>query len=163
MSSAEGNREEWSTRVGFLLAAIGSAVGLGNIWRFPFITGESGGAGFLFVYLLFIALVGFPAILVEFVVGRKTKRNPVGAMREIGRGPWRHLGWLFVFVAFVIMSYYSVVAGWTIRYTLLGVEGAYTADPAGAETQFSDLAQGLEAIGFHALFLLVVLVIVGLS
>jgi len=160
---SQGGREEWSTRIGFLLAAVGSAVGLGNVWRFPFITGESGGAGFLLVYLLFIGLVGFPAILVEFVVGRKTKRNPVGAMREIGRGAWRHLGWVFVFVAFVIMSYYSVVAGWTIRYTALGVAGGYTADPAGAETQFFDLAQGLEAIGFHALFLLIVLVIVGLG
>ena len=163
MDSLEGDREEWSTRIGFLLAAVGSAVGLGNIWRFPFITGESGGAGFLLVYLLFIGLVGFPAILVEFVVGRKTKRNPVGAMREIGRGAWRHLGWVFVFVAFVIMSYYSVVAGWTIRYTLLGLEGAYTAQPAGAEAQFFGLAQGLEAIGFHALFLLIVFVIVGLG
>ncbi|MEF8937110.1 MAG: sodium-dependent transporter, partial [Halovenus sp.] len=73
MSSLEIDREQWSTRIGFLLAAVGSAVGLGNIWRFPFITGESGGAGFLLVYLLFIVFVGFPAILVEFVVGRNTE------------------------------------------------------------------------------------------
>ena len=161
MSSLDLDREQWSTRIGFLLAAVGSAVGLGNVWRFPFITGESGGAGFLLVYLLFIILVGFPAMLVEFVVGRKTERNPVGALREIGRGVWRYLGWIFVVTTFVIMSYYSVVAGWTIRYTILGVEDGYTPDAEGAAGQFFDLAQGIEAMGFHALFLLVVFVIVG--
>jgi len=146
MSSLEIDREQWSTRVGFLLAAVGSAVGLGNVWRFPFITGESGGAGFLLVYLLFILFVGFPAILVEFVVGRKARRNPVGAVREIGRGWWKSLGWIFVVTTFVIMSYYSVVAGWTIRYTALGLFGGYTADTEGAAAQFSELAQGGEAM-----------------
>jgi len=163
MSSLEIDREQWSTRVGFLLAAVGSAVGLGNVWRFPFITGESGGAGFLLVYLLFIVFVGFPAILVEFVVGRKTERNPVGAVREIGRGWWKSLGWIFVVTTFVIMSYYSVVAGWTIRYTALGLFGGYTADTDGAAAQFFELAQGGEAMAFHGLFLLIVLVIVGLG
>lgn len=157
------DREQWKTRTGFLLAAIGSAVGLGNIWRFPFVTGESGGAGFLLVYLLFVVLVGFPAMLVEFVIGRKTARNPVGAFREIGRGAWRHVGWIFVVTTFVIMSYYSVIAGWTIRYTILGLQDGYATSPAAANEQFGALAQGIEAIGFHALFLLVIVVIVGLG
>lgn len=161
MSTLEIDREQWSTRVGFLLAAVGSAVGLGNIWRFPFITGESGGAGFLLVYLLFILFVGFPAMLVEFVVGRNTERNPVGALEEIGSGVWRYLGWIFVVTTFVIMSYYSVVAGWTIRYTTLGVGPGYTADVEGAANQFLGIAQGPEAVAFHALFLFLVLLIVG--
>lgn len=87
MSSPETPREQWSTRLGFVLAAVGSAVGLGNIWRFPFVTGEAGGAGFLFVYLIFVAAVGLPAILVEFVVGRRTRLNPVGALFVLGLAP----------------------------------------------------------------------------
>jgi len=163
MSSSETVREQWSTRVGFVLAAVGSAVGLGNVWRFPFVTGESGGAGFLFVYLLFIAAVGLPAILVEFVVGRRTRRNPVGAMREIGTGVWKHVGWIFVVTTFVIMSYYSVIAGWTIRYTALGVGGGYAADPGAAAEQFAALSTGIEAIALHGLFLSVIVAIVGLG
>jgi len=156
-------REHWSTRTGFILAAVGSAVGLGNIWRFPFVTGESGGAGFLVVYLLFIVLVGFPAMLVEFVIGRRTERNPVGAMKAIGTGIWRYVGWIFIVTTFVIMSYYSVVAGWTIRYTVLGLEDSYVADVDGSAAQFTDLAQGLEAMVLHGLFLLAILAIVGLG
>ncbi len=163
MSSLTIDREQWSTRTGFVLAAVGSAVGLGNIWRFPFVTGESGGAGFLLVYLLFILIVGLPAMLAEFVVGRHTERNPVGAFREIGRGVWKYVGWVFVVTTFVIMSYYSVIAGWTIRYTILGLEDGYAADPEAAGEQFGALAQGLEAMGFHALFLLAIVVIVGLG
>ena len=161
MSTSDTGREQWSTRIGFVLAAVGSAVGLGNIWRFPFVTGEAGGAGFLSVYLLFIVLIGLPAILVEFVVGRRTRRNPVGAMMAIGQGVWRYVGWIFVVTTFVIMSYYSVIAGWTIRYTILGVRDGYTADPVAAGEQFGALAQGPEAMAFHALFLLAIVVIVG--
>lgn len=163
MPSLEVDREQWSTRAGFVLAAVGSAVGLGNIWRFPFVTGESGGAGFLLVYLLFVVSIGLPAILVEFVVGRQTRSNPVGAFRAIGTGRWRYVGWIFVVTTFVIMSYYSVVAGWTIRYTILGLQGGYAADPAAAGEQFLSLAQGVEAMAFHALFLLVIVAIVGLG
>ncbi len=163
MSEQSTVREKWATRTGFILAAVGSAVGLGNIWRFPFVTGESGGAGFLLVYLLFVALVGLPAMLVEFVIGRRTKRNPVGAMRAIGTGAWQYVGWIFVVTTFVIMSYYSVVAGWTIRYTALGLEDGYVADVEESGAQFADLAQGLEAMLLHGLFLLAILVIVGLG
>jgi len=114
-------RETWATRTGFILAAVGSAVGLGNIWRFPFITGQYGGSSFLITYLAFVALIGFPAILVEFVIGRRTDRNPVGALRELGSGAWSYAGWLFVVTGFIILSYYSVVAGWFLRYTLIGI------------------------------------------
>ncbi len=163
MPPIDADREQWSTRLGFVLAAVGSAVGLGNIWRFPFVTGDGGGAGFLLVYLLFVALIGLPAILIEFVVGRRTRRNPVGALKQIGTGAWRYVGWIFVVTTFVIMSYYSVIAGWTIRYTILGLGGGYAADPGAAAEQFGALAQGVEAMAFHALFLLVIVAIVGLG
>ena len=154
-------RETWATRAGFILAAVGSAVGLGNIWRFPFITGQEGGAAFLFVYLLFVALIGFPAILIEFVIGRYTNLNPVGAIRELGNGPWKHLGWLFVVTGFVILSYYSVVAGWFLRYTLIGIIDGYTlAGPDEAEALFGTVATGLDTLLFHAAFMMLVIGII---
>jgi len=154
-------RESWATRTGFILAAVGSAVGLGNIWRFPYQVGEQGGAAFLFIYLLLIVGIGFPIILVEFVVGRNTERNPVGALKRIGSGAWTKIGWVFVTAGFVILSYYSVVAGWTIRYVLLGLQGEYTADAAPA--QFGEVASGLDAVVLHAIFMAAVIGIVALG
>ncbi|SDM34956.1 Sodium:neurotransmitter symporter family protein [Halarsenatibacter silvermanii] len=77
-------REHWTTRLGFILAAAGSAVGLGNIWRFPYITGEEGGAAFLLIYLLFIVIIGYPVMVTEMTIGRKSQRNPVGAFKALG-------------------------------------------------------------------------------
>ncbi|AFZ74178.1 sodium-dependent transporter [Natronobacterium gregoryi] len=163
MSDIDIQRETWATRAGFILAAVGSAVGLGNIWRFPFQVGQEGGAAFLLAYLLFIVLVGFPAMLVEFVVGRHTELNPVGALRAVGGGTWTYVGWIFIATGFVVLSYYSVVAGWTVRYAFLGLQDGYLADAAEAEAQFVSLASGLDAIFFHALFMAVVIVIVALG
>ena len=154
-------RETWATRAGFILAAVGSAVGLGNIWRFPFITGQEGGGAFLLVYLLFVGLVGFPAILVEFVIGRYTNLNPVGAIRELGSGAWNYLGWLFVAIGFVILSYYSVVAGWFLRYTLIGVTDGYAvAGPEEARALFGTVSTGLDSLLFHAVFMAIVIGII---
>ncbi|MDS0477482.1 sodium-dependent transporter [Natrinema sp. 1APR25-10V2] len=154
-------RESWATRTGFILAAVGSAVGLGNIWRFPYQVGEQGGAAFLFIYLLLIVGIGFPVILVEFVVGRYTERNPVGALKRIGRGSWTKIGWVFVTAGFVILSYYSVVAGWTLRYVLIGIGDGYSATDAAA--QFGQVATGLDAVVLHAIFMAAVIAIVALG
>ncbi len=156
-------RETWATRWGFILAAVGSAVGLGNIWRFPFITGQEGGAAFLLVYLLFVALVGLPAILVEFVIGRRTALNPVGALRELGGPAWRYLGYVFFATAFVILSYYSVIAGWFVRYFLLGFTEGYADDLDAAMALFGTLSTGLDALAFHALFMAVTVGVVALG
>ncbi|WP_137290141.1 sodium-dependent transporter [Natronorubrum halophilum] len=168
-------RETWATRTGFILAAVGSAVGLGNIWRFPFVTGEGGGAAFLVVYLLFIAFIGFPAILVEFVVGRRTERNPVGALMQLGGNAWKYVGGVFIVTGFVILSYYSVVAGWFIRYFLEGFRGSYAGRLAGYEDiaaeageptaliMFGDLSTGLDAFFFHTIFMAVTIGIVALG
>jgi len=154
-------RETWATRAGFILAAVGSAVGLGNIWRFPFITGQYGGSSFLITYLAFVALIGFPAILVEFVIGRRTERNPVGALRKLGSGVWSYVGWLFVVTGFIILSYYSVVAGWFLRYTLIGlVDGFTITDPAEAEALFGTVSTGLDTLLFHAVFMALVIGII---
>ncbi|WP_226006280.1 sodium-dependent transporter [Natrinema salinisoli] len=151
-------RESWATRTGFILAAVGSAVGLGNIWRFPYQVGEYGGAAFLVFYLLLIAFVGFPVMLAEFTIGRYTERNPVGALKQIGRGIGSKIGWVFVVAGFVILSYYSVVAGWILKYIAIGLQGNYAAGGAGA--QFAATTGGLTSVLTHAIFMAAVIGIV---
>ncbi|MDR5655924.1 sodium-dependent transporter [Halodesulfurarchaeum sp. HSR-GB] len=155
-------RETWGTRIGFILAAVGSAIGLGNIWRFPFQVSQEGGAAFMVMYLAFIILIGFPAMLAEFVVGRKTELNTVGAIRDFAGGYWKYLGGLFVFIGFVILSYYSVIGGWVLRYMLGSVTGGYAAtESAGA--YFVDVSAGLDTLVAHAIFMLLVIGIVALG
>ena len=161
-------RETWGTRIGFILAAVGSAVGLGNIWRFPFQVGQEGGAAFMVMYLAFVVLIGFPAMLAEFVVGRKTELNAVGGIREFAGGAWTYLGGLFVLIGFVILSYYSVVGGWVLRYVTGSATGAYVGDAAAeappvAAQYFVEIASGWDALLFHGLFMLIVIGIVALG
>jgi len=158
-------RETWKTRIGFILAAVGSAVGLGNIWRFPFQVGQEGGAAFMLMYLAFVVLIGFPAILVEFVVGRRTELNAVGAVREFGGGVWRYLGGLFVIIGFIILSYYSVIGGWVLQYVVGSITGGYVGEaaegaPPVAAQYFGEISVGLDALLFHGLFMLLVVGIV---
>ena len=117
------DRGQWGSRVGFILAAAGSAVGLGNIWKFPYITGENGGGLFVLVYLVCIALVGLPIMVGELMIGRAARKQPVGAFTALS-GPssgWRVVGWLGIITGFIILSYYIVVAGWAMDYTLKSV------------------------------------------
>jgi len=132
MNETANGRGQWQSRMGFILASAGSAVGLGNLWRFPYITGENGGGLFVLIYLGCIALIGFPVMVAEIMVGRGTQRSNVEAYRTIAgqRTPWQGLGWLGVAVAFLILSFYSVVAGWALRYTLLAVTGQLSQRPA---------------------------------
>lgn len=157
MSVSKAIRESWATRIGFILAAVGSAVGLGNVWRFPFQVGQEGGAAFLIVYLAFVVLVGFPAILIEFVVGRNTELNPVGALRDFGEDSWKYVGGVFIMIGFVILSYYSVVAGWVVRYFVDSFTGAYMTEPG---AHFMSIASGLDALVFHAIFMAAVVGVV---
>ena len=118
-------RAHWGSRVGFILAAAGSAVGLGNIWKFPYVTGENGGGVFVLVYLLCVALVGLPVMVAEILIGRSTQCSPVGAFKSLAgpRSFWVSTGWLGVASAFVIGSFYSIVAGWSLHYTWLSLTG----------------------------------------
>ena len=109
-------RDPWSTRLGFILAAAGSAIGLGNLWKFPYIAWHNRGGAFVIVYLLCIASVGLPIMMAEVLIGRRTQENPVGALKAALGPVWGLVCGLGVFTGFVILGYYNVVAGWTIRY-----------------------------------------------
>jgi len=137
--------ETWSSRTAFLLAAIGAAVGLGNIWRFPYLAGEYGGSAFVLVYILCIAAVGIPILIAELMMGRRGRMSPIGTMtvlaEEAGASRhWRKAGWLAVITIFLAGTFYYVVASWVLAYVLLAVEGAFDGiDGDGARTLFSAL------------------------
>lgn len=111
-----GNRDQWGSRFGFIMAAAGSAIGLGNVWRFPYITGKYGGGAFVLVYLAFVIIIGTSVMLAELAIGRRAKLDSVGSFKKLGGGAWPIVGWLGFFCAFVILSYYAVIAGWTLAY-----------------------------------------------
>lgn len=108
-------RDHWGSRAGFVLAAAGSAIGLGNLWKFPFITWDNRGGAFVLVYLLCITVVGLPIMITEIMLGRKTQKSAVGAMKEAVGPAWGLVGGLGVLTGFVILSYYAVIAGWSLR------------------------------------------------
>lgn len=132
---APGGRATWGSKLGFVLAAAGSAIGLGNIWRFPYVTYENGGGVFVLLYLVAIASLGLPVMLAELTIGRHTAKNPVGAFRTISP-PWRYVGYLGVLTGIAILSYYGVVAGWTIGYVVKSAAGSL--DPNGFEAFVAD-------------------------
>lgn len=138
-------RGKFASRLGFVLAAVGSAVGLGNIWRFPYVMGENGGAAFVLVYLACVAFVAMPVLLVEFAIGRRGQTSAVSSFRVIAPGrKWWLNGLLGVITAFVILSFYSAVAGWVLNYFVKGVTagfGDYTAD--NSATRFLSLIDGV--------------------
>lgn len=156
-------RGSWSGTLGFVLAAMGSAVGLGNIWRFSYITGQYGGAAFVLVYLGCVLAVGIPIMLAELVIGRRTQRNPVGAFRTLRpRSPWIATGWLGVVSSFVILSYYSVVGGWVLHYIVLSLTDSFAGrSPEHIGGLFAALADSpFRQIFWHALFMLITTAIV---
>lgn len=153
-------RETWATRAGFILAAVGSAVGLGNIWQFPFKTAQFGGASFLVVYLVAAFGIGLPAILAEFVIGRRSNLNAISAFERLGHRNWWFVGGLGLATGFWILSYYSVVGGWVLRYIWGSLTGAYFGAPA---EYFGAISVGLDAVALHGVFMLVVVGIVALG
>ena len=125
--TASLQRGAWGSRLGFILAASGSAIGLGNIWRFPFVTGQNGGAAFVLIYLAFVFLIGAPVMLAELSLGRNTRRNPVGAFIALApRSLWKWVGLLGVVTGVAILSFYSVIAGWTAGYLLKTISGEFS-------------------------------------
>jgi NSS family neurotransmitter:Na+ symporter len=121
MATTSADREQWGSRLGFILAAAGSAIGLGNIWRFPYVTAENGGGAFVVVYLACIALICVPYLFAELALGRNSQKNPVGAIAAIKKGtPWVLVGGLCVLTGVFILSYYGVVAGWALGYIFKG-------------------------------------------
>ncbi len=116
-------REGFSSKFGVLAALAGSAIGLGNIWRFPYIVGQNGGGAFLLIYVIFVAAIGIPVMMSEFMIGRSAQLNPVGAFRKIAPGKkWHLVGMLGVVSVFIIFAFYTVVAGWTLEYLIQSVK-----------------------------------------
>ena len=150
-------RSHWNSRIGFVLAASGSAVGLGNIWRFPYLTGENGGGIFVLIYLACVALVGVPVMMAEILIGRSAQSSPVGAFKSLAghASKWVWVGWLGVCSSFVILSYYSVVAGWSLHYTWLSVTGRLMGlGPEGVKPVFGELYQSAPmSLAWHLVFM----------
>jgi NSS family neurotransmitter:Na+ symporter len=119
-------RDSFGSKFGVIAAAAGSAIGLGNIWRFPYVVGENGGAAFLLVYLFFVISIGIPVMLSEFIIGRSAQRNPVGSFKKLAPGkPWYLVGLMGVGAAFMILAFYTVVAGWTLEYLYQSVVNGF--------------------------------------
>lgn len=160
----KNQREQWGSKLGFILAATGSAIGLGNIWKFPYIAGENGGAAFIFIYLICIAIIGLPVLIAEILVGRTTQRNPVGAFKALsGSRFWTAVGGMGVLAGFVILSFYSVVAGWSLGYIFEALKGTFaefsSAELAGEH--FNLLVSNVQwVIGFHIIFFLLTMGVV---
>jgi NSS family neurotransmitter:Na+ symporter len=156
-------RGKWGSKFGFVLAAAGSAVGLGNIWRFPYAAGKNGGFLFVFFYLLSILLIGLPVLIAETSLGRFSGKNPVGAFKKIKpKGPWKLVGYLGVFTGIMILSYYTMIAGWSIGYLYKAVTGKFKAiTSAGAENMYNSFtADSLLQILLLGIFLALTIYVV---
>lgn len=144
MAHHKSSQGQWSSRWAFFFAAAASAVGLGNIWKFPYITGENGGAAFVLVYIGCILIMGLPLMMAEIALGRRAGRNPIQATRAVAvescRSPrWQIIGILGVLTGFLVLSYYSVIAGWSLDYILKGLMGAFNgANSEEISTLFND-------------------------
>ena len=158
---------QWSNRWAFILAATGSAVGLGNIWKFPYIAGEYGGGAFVLVYLFCVALIGIPIMMAEVMLGRRGRQSPINTMRTLAKdegrhGIWSWIGWMGVLAGFLILSYYSVIAGWALAYVFRVSSGVMqAADSAGIQKIFTDLVSDPEKLlAWHTMFLVLTMVVV---
>ncbi|WP_310619376.1 sodium-dependent transporter [Flexibacterium corallicola] len=148
-------RDHWGSRFGFIMAAAGSAVGLGNIWKFPYLAGSEGGGAFLIIYLGFMATIGFCVMAAEIAIGRRSQLNPIGAFRTIGGKGWSVFGYLATAAAVLILSYYSVVGGWTIAYFVKTLTGALSVSDTGDYGEHFSLliSSPFEPIFYHAIFM----------
>ncbi len=132
----------WSSRMAFILAVTGSAVGLGNIWKFPYIAGQNGGGAFVLVYLICVVVIGMPVMMSEILIGRRGRRNPVATMELLGKEEgssrhWRWVGGMTVCAGILILSYYSMIAGWTLAYVVKSASGIFTgATPEAVSAHF---------------------------
>ena len=151
----ENKREGWASRLGFLLASAGSAIGLGNLWGFPYKLGKNGGFAYLIVYIAVVAMVGCIVMLAEFALGRRTGKSPVGAYRALDRR-FAFNGWIASLASFIILSFYSVLGGWSLRYFfayLLDCLGAADVGSVGGAEYFSAFIGGWGSLWYHLIFM----------
>lgn len=158
----EKNRGSWSSNFGFIMAAAGSAVGLGNLWKFPYLAGQNGGGAFVLIYLVLVVVMGFTLMLGELAIGRATNLDAYGAYNKLKKG-WGFIGGIGILTGFLILSYYSVVGGWVIKYIVASTLGSIGADKGAFFTNF--IASPVEPIIYHLIFmgLTVLIVIKGVS
>ncbi|MGD6830716.1 sodium-dependent transporter [Sutcliffiella halmapala] len=154
--------EQWSSKLGFVLASAGSAIGLGAIWKLPYVTGVSGGGAFILLFLLFSVLIGFPLLLGEFIIGRSTGKEAVSAYKEIAPGSkWHWIGYLGVFTCFILLSFYSVIGGWIVQYLFYGVTGMMDSFAGGYEGLFTEaVSDPIAAVAAQGTFLLLTILVV---
>ncbi len=158
---------QWSSRWAFILAATGSAVGLGNIWRFPYLTGENGGGIFVLLYLVCVLLVGIPILIAEIMLGRRGRQSPINTMKALasdenrGQG-WQIIGWIGMLTGFLIISFYSVIAGWTLAYIVRTASGVFVGAEASMVTStFNELISDPERLlAWHTIFMMMVIIVV---
>ena len=150
----------WSSRMAFILAVVGSAVGLGNIWKFPYIAGQNGGGAFVIVYLVCVVAIGMPVMMSEILIGRRGRRNPVATMELLGKEEgssrhWRLVGMMGVIAGIFILSYYSVIAGWTLAYVVKSASGSFIGQGAAQiSAQFSNFVSDWRLVALcHTLFM----------
>ena len=162
--SLHGN---WSSRLAFIMAVTGSAVGLGNIWKFPYMAGQNGGGAFVLVYLLFVFLIGMPVMMSEILIGRRGRRNPIATMKLLGQEEgdserWKWVGVMAVSAGVLILSYYSVIAGWTIAYVPKAIFGEFAgSDAQSISLHFDNFVSNPYSVIFaHTLFMIINFIII---
>ena len=159
--ATSAKRDGFSSRFGIIAAAAGSAVGLGNIWKFPYIVGENGGSAFILVYLISILAVGLPVLLAEFIIGRRGQANAVRSFKTIAPNTkWSGIGWMGIIAAFMILGFYTVIAGYTIHYFILTITNAFSGMSSSEIAQtFSDFSSGSTQIIYTIIFIILSLAI----
>lgn len=154
------SHSQWSSKIGFLMAAVGSAVGLGSIWKFPYMTGDSGGSAFVIVFIISIALIGFPVLVAEWLIGRRGQSNPAASFKKAAldsnKSPaWSILGYTGMLAAFMILSFYSVIGGWSLNYTVKAGMNAFGGQNSDIIGKMFDgmLASPMEMAIWHTVFM----------
>ena len=164
---AQASAKTWSSGFTFILAAVGAAVGLGNIWKFPYVVGVSGGGAFVLVYLGCVLFIAVPILIAELWIGRAGGHSPPIAMANVAKqagrsGPWSLVGYMAMAVGYLIATYYSVIAGWTLAYIFKAGSGFGDAAPGAVAQQFDDMLADPQAlITWHTAFMIIALFIVG--
>ncbi|WP_338754308.1 sodium-dependent transporter [Bacillus sp. FJAT-52991] len=153
--------EQWTSKIGFILASAGSAIGIGAIWKLPYVAGTSGGGAFFLLFLLFTALVGLPLLLGEFVIGRSTQKEAIRAYEHIApKSFWPVTGYIGVITSFILLSFYSVVGGWILQYLLFGLTGKLQATSDFTALFEETIASPFWSIGAQLAFLLITITVV---
>lgn len=155
-------REQWTSKLGFILASAGSAIGLGAIWKFPNVVATSGGGAFFLIFLLFTLGIGLPLLLAEFAIGRSTGRGAVSAYQDIApRSKWHWIGYLGIGTCFLLLSYYSVVGGWIVLYVGRGLAGGLLSSGRDYDALFAEtVANPWYAVAAQFVFMLITIAVV---